>query len=122
MSPPTPVALRLADPDGAYAAVRLAGELPLTDERRSFARADGEWVLELVPENVLRLEYELELESADGSKLRVCDPGNPRRAPGAFGEKSVLRAAGLRGARVAGARRRPGPYGRARGARPRARG
>ena len=27
---------------------------------------------------------------ADGGSERVCDPGNPLRAPGAFGEKSVL--------------------------------
>ena len=53
---------------------------------------------------------------ADGGSERVCDPGNPLRAPGAFGEKSVLLLAGYeppawlagRG-RAAGARRADGP-------------
>lgn len=41
-----------------------------------------------------RLEYELELVSTTGATERVCDPGTPHRAPGAFGEKSVWLAPG----------------------------
>src|SRR5438045_967887 len=85
-----PVAFRLADPDGDFAAVRLASDLPLSDRQRSFRRAAGEWVLELEPPPIERLEYQLEVELANGGTETVCDPDNPRRAPGAFGEKSVL--------------------------------
>ena len=82
--------LRLADPDERYAAVRLCSDLPLPDDAREYARRDGEWRLELDLPAVARLEYELEVEHHDGGSERVCDPGNPHRAPGAFGEKSVL--------------------------------
>jgi enterochelin esterase family protein len=84
------VLLRLADPDERYAAVRLHSDLDALE----YERAGEEWTLDLgggaggVP--VQRLEYELELVHADGASERVCDPGNPLRAPGAFGEKSVL--------------------------------
>ena len=78
--------LRLADPDERYAAVRLHSDLaPL-----SYERAGDEWTLDLGGGVVSRLEYELELVHADGGSEWVCDPGNPLRAAGAFGEKSVL--------------------------------
>jgi enterochelin esterase family protein len=88
------VALRLADPDATFAAVRLASDLPLSHEQRSFARNGDGWLLELELPDILRLEYKLELEHADGGTEHVCDPGNPKRAPGAFGEKSVLELPG----------------------------
>jgi enterochelin esterase-like enzyme len=84
------VHLRLADPDERYAAVRLCSDLPLPDGARAYARRDGEWRLELPPPPVARLEYQLEVVHRDGGTERLCDPGNPHRAPGAFGEKSVL--------------------------------
>jgi enterochelin esterase-like enzyme len=84
------VLLRLADPDRRLSAVRLSSDLPLDEERRAFARHDGEWLLELAPPPIARLEYELELVHGDGGTELVCDPANPNRAPGAFGEKSVL--------------------------------
>lgn len=81
------VALSLAD--GAYARVELAHEL-----RRPrlvpFVRRGARWHLELERPPVDRLEYLLELEHRDGRVERVVDPGNPLRAPGAFGDKSVL--------------------------------
>ena len=79
--------LTLADPDGRFAAVRLCSDLPGPD---AFARADGEWRLELGDPPVTRLEYELEVEHPDGRTERICDPDNDRCAPGAFGDKSVL--------------------------------
>src|SRR3954452_20466830 len=85
-----PVALRFADPDGNLAAVRLASDLHLSDEQRSFRRNGDGWVLDLELPDVQRLEYKLELEHPDGGTEHVCDPENPKRAPGAFGEKSVL--------------------------------
>jgi enterochelin esterase-like enzyme len=88
--------LRLADPDERYAAVRLCADLPLPDERRAYARHNGEWRLELAAPPVARLEYELEVVDHDGESARVRDPGNPHEAPGAFGEKSVLLLPGYR--------------------------
>ena len=86
--------LRLEDPEQRFAAVRLCSELPLADPE--FVRVDGGWVLELPPTGLARLEYQLELLDHDGDTMVVCDPGNPQRAPGAFGEKSVLMAPGYR--------------------------
>jgi enterochelin esterase-like enzyme len=51
-------------------------------------------VLEPPAPPLARLEYELELVAADCATERVCDPGSPHRAPGAFGEKSVWLAPG----------------------------
>jgi enterochelin esterase family protein len=81
---------RVADPERRYAAVRLCSDLPLSDAERSFARDGDEWVLELEPRNIERLEYHVEVTDADGATETGPDPGNPLRAPGAFGEKSVL--------------------------------
>ncbi|HWK26563.1 MAG TPA: alpha/beta hydrolase-fold protein [Solirubrobacter sp.] len=87
--------LRFSDPDGAFAAVRLASDVHLTDAQRTFTRAGGEWTLDVDLPDVLRLEYQLEVTRADGGGTdHICDPGNPRRAPGAFGEKSVLELPG----------------------------
>ena len=85
---------RLADPESRYAAVRLSSDLPLSDEERSFTRAGDEWVLEIDLPHLARLEYELQLIDADGASEHVLDPANPHRAPGAFGEKSVVLAPG----------------------------
>ena len=74
----------LADPDERYVAVRLQSDLPPHD----FARVNGEWRLEL-DAPVERLEYQLEVERADGETESILDPDNPRTAPGAFGDKSV---------------------------------
>ncbi len=86
--------LVLDDPERRYAAVRLCSDLHLPS--RDFQRDDGAWVLRLPQVQLARLEYQLELVGPDGATEVVCDPGNPRRAPGAFGEKSVLPAPGYR--------------------------
>jgi enterochelin esterase-like enzyme len=78
---------RFADPDARIAAVRLCSDLPV---QHAFRRECDEWVLRIDPPPIARLEYQLELEHADGTTETVCDPGNPNRAPGAFGEKSVM--------------------------------
>ena len=78
--------LRVADPDGRYAAVRLRSDLHIDPD---FQRDGDDWVLS-VEAPVARLEYQLELEHPDGTTETVLDPANPHRAPGAFGEKSVL--------------------------------
>jgi enterochelin esterase-like enzyme len=80
---------RVADPDGRYAAVRLRSDLHVDG---AFRRDGDEWVLTIEAPGLARLEYQLELEYADGTVETVCDPDNPERAPGAFGEKSVMLA------------------------------
>jgi len=79
--------LRVDDPESRYAAVRLCADAPVAE--RDFRREDGSWVLSLPDLRLARLEYQLELVEPDGSTQVVCDPGNPDRAPGAFGERSV---------------------------------
>jgi len=81
---------RFADPDGRYAAVRLCSDL---HGPRDFSRDGDGWVLEIDPP-LARLEYQLELEHPDGATETVLDPDNPERAPGAFGDKSVMLAPG----------------------------
>ena len=75
--------------DGGCRRVELAHEL-----RRPrlvpFVRRGPRWELRLERPPVDRLEYLLELEYRGGRVERIPDPGNPLRAPGAFGEKSVL--------------------------------
>jgi enterochelin esterase family protein len=98
--------LRVDDPEPRYAAVRLRSDLPLREP--DFVRDDGGWVLHLPHARLARLEYQLELVDHDGTSSVVCDPGNPQRAPGVFGDKSVLVAPGysepdwLEGPSVAG--------------------
>jgi enterochelin esterase-like enzyme len=78
---------RFADPDGRYVAVRLRSDLR---RLHAFRREGDEWVLHLDAPPVQRLEYRLELVHPDGSTETVCDPENEHRAPGPFGEKSVM--------------------------------
>ena len=84
------VALRLPDPEGTYTAVRLSSDL----SGDAFARRGDEWVLELDLPDVRRLEYKLEVSHPGGDSEWILDPGNPKRTPGAFGEKSVLELPG----------------------------
>lgn len=85
------VTFRLPRLEPAVAAVRLVQDIGLPEDRLAFARTPaGGWVLRLDLPLVRRLEYLLELRYAAGRTERCCDPGNPRRAPGAFGEQSVV--------------------------------
>jgi enterochelin esterase family protein len=86
------VQFRLADPDGRYTEVHLRSDLALAQRRQALAREDGEWRLELDLPSVSRLEYQFEVRHRDGGSEYLCDPANPHRAPGAFGEKSVVLA------------------------------
>ena len=76
-------------PDRGYRRVELAHEL-----RRPrlvpFARRGRQWQLRLPRPPVDRLEYMLEVEHSDGRVERIVDPRNPLRAPGPFGDKSVV--------------------------------
>jgi enterochelin esterase-like enzyme len=82
--------LRVPDPEGKFTAVRLSSDV----SGAPFRRDGDDWVLELELPDVLRLEYQLEVDYADGGHEWILDPANPKRAPGAFGEKSVLELPG----------------------------
>jgi enterochelin esterase family protein len=88
------VLFRLADPGERYLDVHLRSDLPLEQGRQALARRNGEWRLRLDLPAVSRLEYQFEVRDHDGGTEYLCDPDNPKRAPGAFGEKSVLLAPG----------------------------
>jgi enterochelin esterase-like enzyme len=87
--------------DGA----RLLPALSLPDAGLEFAHADGEWRLTLPRPPVLRMEYKLQLRHAGGGAEEICDPANPLRAPGAFGDKSVVEFPGYAAPRWLGAKR-----------------
>ena len=82
-------AVELSVADGRLRRVSLVHEL-----RRPrvvpFERRGAGWELRLRRPPADRLEYLLELERPDGSLEWVPDPGNPSRAPGPFGDKSVV--------------------------------
>src|SRR5919204_5478560 len=79
--------------------VRFVSELFKRGQAPAFTRRGRSRTFELRlarPPGVDRLEYLLELEHANGSTELVCDPDNPLRAPGPFGDKSVLELVGYR--------------------------
>jgi enterochelin esterase-like enzyme len=85
------VVFRLEDQD--FRSVRLQQELERPRSGPAFTRADGSghWRLAYRRAQVDRMEYRIE---ADGDSF--CDPHNPRRAPGAFGDKSVVEFPGYK--------------------------
>ncbi len=87
------VTFRLVDRPRRLAGVRLVQEIGVADPL-PFDRVGGEWQLRLDQPDVDRLEYLLEVTDHNGRRATITDPGNPRRAPGAFGEKSVVEFAG----------------------------
>jgi enterochelin esterase family protein len=93
-----PVVLRHGDPDRTLAGVRLLQEIGLPDDQLEFEYADEEraWLLRLPPLPVWRLEYRFELRHPGAGPEVICDPANPDRAPGGFGEKSVIELPGYR--------------------------
>jgi enterochelin esterase-like enzyme len=92
------IVLRLPDALHALVGVRLVQEIGLPGNELDFAyrEAEGGWALPLPPVPVWRMEYRLALLHPDGGTEVICDPGNPLRAPGAFGEKSVIEFPGYR--------------------------
>ncbi len=83
------VVFALPDRGGRLAGVRLVQELGLTDGL-AFVRQGGTWTLRLPRPPVDRMEYRLETTDLDGGTETITDPGNPLRAGGAFGDKSVV--------------------------------
>jgi enterochelin esterase-like enzyme len=92
----TEVTFRFPDPDRRLAGVRLSQQVRIPGDRLDFSRTGDSWALTLPRPKVWRMEYRLELRHPDGGTEEVCDPANPLRAPGAFGDKSVLEFADYR--------------------------
>ena len=84
------VTFRFPDPDGELAAVSVFQEVGWPRPGLDLRRCDGWWEARLDRPAVDRMEYLFDLLHADGGAELVCDPGNPRRAPGPFGAKSVI--------------------------------
>lgn len=82
-------AVELALADGRYRRVAFTHELRRPREI-PFERNGRRWELRLPRPPADRIEYLLELEDGDGNVERVPDPDNPLRAPGPFGDKSVI--------------------------------
>lgn len=78
----------LADPYRRLAGVRLVEDLGLPE--LVFTRERTTWEARLPRPPVDRLEYLFEVEDANGHRHTVTDPANAQRAPGAFGDKSVI--------------------------------
>ena len=93
---PDTVTLRYRDPNRALVGVRLLQEIGLPGNVLDFDW-DGvdSWVRPLPPLPVRRLEYRFELHHPDRLEV-VLDPANPDRAPGGYGEKSVVELDGYR--------------------------
>jgi enterochelin esterase-like enzyme len=81
---------RLPDPGRRLAGVRLYQEVRIPGELLDFAYDGDGWELAIHRPAVWRMEYLLELTHPGGHREMVTDPGNPRRVPGAFGDKSVV--------------------------------
>lgn len=87
------VTFRYPDPEHRLAGVRLSQEVRVPGDQLDFTPAEGGWSLTLPRPSTWRMEYRIELRRDTGAGVsteEVCDPANPLRAPGAFGEKSVL--------------------------------
>lgn len=63
---------------------------------RTFRRDGEQWVARIPAPPVDRLEYLIEVRRPDGGLELVCDPANPARVPGVFGDKSELTLPGYR--------------------------
>jgi enterochelin esterase-like enzyme len=83
------VTFELIDRPGRLAGVRLVQEIGLAGPLE-FVRTRGVWRLDVELPGVRRMEYLFEIRDRHGARTTVTDPANPKRAPGAFGEKSVL--------------------------------
>ncbi|HEU5269542.1 MAG TPA: alpha/beta hydrolase-fold protein [Jatrophihabitans sp.] len=84
------VTFRLPDPHARLRGVRLQQEVRVPGDQLNFRYRQGLWRLRLPRPAVDRMEYLFELRHRNDDRQTMPDPANPRRAPGAFGEKSVI--------------------------------
>jgi enterochelin esterase-like enzyme len=92
----TEVLFSWRDPSRRLETVRLAQELARPRLGPEFEPDGGVWKLRFRLPEVDRMEYQLELTTEDGSAQVVCDPSNPLRTPGPFGDRSVVQLPGYR--------------------------
>lgn len=86
------IVFRFPDPEHHLELVRLYQEITRPRQGPDFGYRDdlGLWELRFPRPAAQRMEYALELAHPDGGWEMLCDPANERRAPGAFGDKSVF--------------------------------
>ncbi len=84
------VVFHLPDLDHALDGVRLEVDWVLDGVDPEFVWDAGSWILRLPRPAAWRLEYQLTLRRGDDT-VWTADPGNPRRAPNPFGDKSEIR-------------------------------
>lgn len=90
------VELSLPDEKHELTGVTLYQEVRRPRLGPGFARNGDTWTLRWARPNADRMEYKLKLAWRSGNHELVCDPTNPLRAPGPFGEKSVIEWPGYR--------------------------
>ena len=90
------IVFSLPDGDRALSSVRLLQEIRRPRNAPEFLRNADEdvWRAAFLRPNADRMEYLMELHHHDGGHEIIPDPGNPLRAPGPFGDKSVLEMPG----------------------------
>jgi enterochelin esterase-like enzyme len=88
-SDPTSVTFELRDVRGHLRGVRLEQEVGVA-EPLDFIRTGATWRLRIDRPDIDRMEYLFEIRDRRGRHSTITDPANPRRAGGAFGDKSVL--------------------------------
>jgi enterochelin esterase-like enzyme len=84
------VTFRMPDPDHQLRGVRLQQDVRLPGELLGFERTGDGWALTVPRPDVDRMEYSFEVQFEGGGSEWICDPTNPKRVGGAFGDKSVL--------------------------------
>lgn len=90
------VTFRLPDAHARLRGVRLQQEVRVPGNLLNFRYRRGAWTLRLARPDVDRMEYLFEITHRNEGRETMLDPGNPLRAPGAFGEKSVIEFPGYR--------------------------
>lgn len=78
------------DPGRQLAGVRLVRDAGRRSVRADLTYDGQAWQLTMPPPDAWRLEYRLELLHPNGDVELICDPANPLRVGGAFGDRSVL--------------------------------
>jgi enterochelin esterase-like enzyme len=86
----TEIVFTWRDPRRRYETVRLAQDLWRPRLGPEFEPDGGVWRLRVERPAVDRMEYQVELTDDDGDARLVCDPVNPLRVSGPFGDRSVL--------------------------------
>jgi enterochelin esterase family protein len=86
------ITFRLHDPDQAFEAVGLMQDLRRPRDWTPLKKSepDAMWTVDVPRLAVDRMEYQFKGVHRDGGDEIFCDPTNPLRAPGAFGDKSVV--------------------------------